>query len=86
MGEGSLPGYGPVSQNPDIDNKHAIAHNKVMILDRSTLITGSFNFTKAAEEKNAENLLVIKGNKPLVDRYIQNIEEHKNHSETYVGK
>jgi phosphatidylserine/phosphatidylglycerophosphate/cardiolipin synthase-like enzyme len=29
--------------------------------------TGSFNFTKAAEEKNAENLLVIKGNKPLLD-------------------
>jgi DNA repair protein RadC len=31
------------------------------------LITGSFNFTRAAEEKNAENLLVIKNNKPLVD-------------------
>src|ERR1035437_9768819 len=59
-----------------IDDKHAIAHNKIMILDRSTLITGSFNFTKAAEEKNAENLLVVKGNKPLVDRYIRNFEEH----------
>lgn len=43
-----------------------------MILDRSTLITGSFNFTKAAEEKNAENLLILKGNKLLVDRYIRN--------------
>ena len=69
-----------------IDDKHAIAHNKIMILDRSTLITGSFNFTKAAEEKNAENLLVIKGNKPLVDRYIRNFEEHKGHSEAYYGK
>jgi phosphatidylserine/phosphatidylglycerophosphate/cardiolipin synthase-like enzyme len=57
-----------------------------MILDRSTLITGSFNFTKAAEEKNAENLLVIKGNKPLVDRYIKNFEGHKGHSEEYQGK
>jgi len=43
-----------------IDSKHAIAHNKIIIIDQSTLITGSFNFTKAAEEKNAENLLVIK--------------------------
>src|SRR6185369_12387340 len=43
-----------------IDSAHAIAHNKIMILDRSTLITGSFNFTKAAEEKNAENLLILK--------------------------
>ncbi|NTV79473.1 MAG: phospholipase D family protein, partial [Clostridiales bacterium] len=33
---------------------------KIIILDRSILITGSFNFTKAAEEKNAENLLGIK--------------------------
>ncbi len=69
-----------------IDDKHAIAHNKIMIIDRSTLITGSFNFTKAAEEKNAENLLVIEGNKPLVDRYIRNFEEHRGHSEGYRGK
>ncbi len=69
-----------------IDDKHAIAHNKIMIVDRSTLITGSFNFTRAAEERNAENLLVIKGNKELVDRYIGNFEEHKGHSEAYQGK
>ncbi len=31
-----------------IDDKHAIAHNKVMIIDNNTVITGSFNFTKAA--------------------------------------
>ena len=36
-----------------IDSSHAIAHNKVIIIDRETVITGSFNFTKAAEEKNA---------------------------------
>jgi phosphatidylserine/phosphatidylglycerophosphate/cardiolipin synthase-like enzyme len=28
-----------------------------MIIDKGTVITGSFNFTKAAGEKNAENLL-----------------------------
>lgn len=64
-----------------IDSKHAIAHNKIIIIDQSTLITGSFNFTKAAEEKNAENLLVIKGNQPLVDKYLKNYEEHREHSE-----
>ncbi|MDD2539507.1 MAG: phospholipase D family protein [Desulfuromonadaceae bacterium] len=66
-----------------IDSKHAIAHNKIIIIDQSTLITGSFNFTKAAEEKNAENLLVIKGNQPLVDKYMRNFEEHKFHSWSY---
>jgi phosphatidylserine/phosphatidylglycerophosphate/cardiolipin synthase-like enzyme len=30
-----------------IDAKHAIAHNKVMIVDNQTIITDSFNFTKA---------------------------------------
>ena len=68
-----------------IDSAHAIAHNKIMMIDRNTLITGSFNFTKAAEEKNAENLLIMKGNKPLVDRYIQNYNEHKAHSAVYMG-
>lgn len=46
-----------------IDAKHAIAHSKVMIIDREVVITGSFNFTKAAEEKNAENVLIIKDNR-----------------------
>lgn len=66
-----------------IDGRHPIAHNKIMIIDKQTLITGSFNFTKAAEEKNAENLLVIKANKKLIDAYLENFKYHKAHSETY---
>jgi len=67
-----------------IDSVHAIAHNKVLLIDRKVLITGSFNFTKAAEEKNAENLLIIKGNEALVGKYLENYSEHKAHSEPYV--
>jgi len=68
-----------------IDAKHAIAHNKVMIIDGETVITGSFNFTKAAEENNAENLLIIH-DKKLAERYIKNWEEHEMHSEVYAGR
>lgn len=68
-----------------IDSKHAIAHNKIIIVDHSTVITGSFNFTKAAEEKNAENLLVIR-DKELADRYRVNWINHYDHSEEYKGK
>ena len=57
-----------------------------MIIDKATLITGSFNFSKAAEESNAKNLLILKGNKHLVDRYIQNFEAHKGRSEGYAGR
>src|SRR5215475_14190405 len=42
-----------------IDAEHAIAHNKVMIIDGKTVLTGSFTFTKAAQTQNAENLLII---------------------------
>src|SRR5438445_94863 len=41
-----------------IDGAHAIAHNKVMVIDGETVITGSFNFTRAAEQQNAEHLLI----------------------------
>jgi phosphatidylserine/phosphatidylglycerophosphate/cardiolipin synthase-like enzyme len=33
-----------------IDPQHAIADNKVMLIDGATLVTGSFNFTRAARE------------------------------------
>jgi nucleoid DNA-binding protein len=44
---------------------------------------GSFNFTKAAEEKNAENLLIIKS-KDLAKIYIENWKNHFDHSEKYL--
>lgn len=69
-----------------IDDSHKIAHNKIIIVDRSTLITGSFNFSKSAEHQNAENLLVLKGNQPLTDRYIQNYSEHREHGVPYEFK
>ena len=55
------------------------------MIDRETVITGSFNFTKAAEEKNAENLLILKS-KDLARVYISNWEEHKEHSEPYEAQ
>jgi len=67
-----------------IDAQHSIAHNKVMIIDGETVITGSFNFTKAAEEKNAENLLIIRDEK-LASIYTKNWQQHANHSEVYIA-
>ncbi len=42
-----------------IDSAHAIAHNKVIIIERQTVIPESFDVSKAAKEKNAENMLII---------------------------
>ncbi len=68
-----------------IDSEHAIAHNQIIIIDRETIITGSFNFTRAAEEKNAENLLIIKS-RELAKVYLNNWQEHKKHSALYQAK
>ena len=34
-------------------------HHKVIIIDDSTVILGSYNFTASADERNDENLLII---------------------------
>ena len=68
-----------------IDGAHAIAHNKVMVIDGLTVITGSFNFTTAAEQRNAENLLVIH-DRALAARYTANWRAHAAHSARYVGR
>ena len=68
-----------------IDSKHAIAHNKILIVDASVVLTGSFNFTKAAESSNAENLLVIRDAK-LAARYLANWQSHEAHAVVYLGR
>ncbi len=68
-----------------IDDKHAIAHNKVIIIDGEVVITGSFNCTKSAEQSNAENLLIIR-DKALAQKYTKNWEAHAQHSEVYEGR
>ena len=67
-----------------IDAQHAIANSKVMVIDSAPVITGAFNFTKAAEEKNAENLLVIKDAPELGQAYEANISTHAAHSHPYT--
>lgn len=53
------------------DHLPGIAHNKVIIVDEKILITGSYNFSKSAYSRNAENVLVV-NNQPLATLYLQN--------------
>ena len=69
-----------------IDDQHAIAHNKIMLIDGRTIITGSFNFTKQAESSNAENLLVIRDRADLFAQYQANFQHHLEHSQPYRGR
>ena len=68
--------------NTLIDDRHAIAHNKIMIIDGQVVITGSYNFTKAAEKSNAENLVIIESGS-VAEKYLNNWQKHRRHSQPY---
>lgn len=70
---------------PQVDTGVASAHNKVMIIDRDAVITGSFNFTDAAQKKNAENVLLIKGHPDVAAAYAKNWEQRLAASRPYYG-
>jgi phosphatidylserine/phosphatidylglycerophosphate/cardiolipin synthase-like enzyme len=70
---------------PQVDTGVASAHNKVMIIDRDSVITGSFNFTEAAQKTNAENVLVIKGHPDVAAAYVKNWERRLAASRPYYG-
>ena len=67
-----------------IDDRHAIAHNKIMIIDDRIVITGSYNFSRAAEKSNAENLVIIES-APIARKYQQNWQKHHQHSKPFVS-
>ncbi|MHB1246274.1 MAG: phospholipase D family nuclease [Sulfuriferula sp.] len=66
-----------------LDGEHRSAHNKIMVIDADTapvVITGSYNFTHAAQYRNAENLLVLRGNPALAQTYAANWQRHREHA------
>ena len=61
------------------DKMPGIAHNKVMIIDKSRVITGSFNFTNTADTRNAENVLLI-ADVDIAAKYLENWLVRQKHS------
>ena len=53
-----------------LDKNRGAMHHKVIVIDRETVITGSYNFSKNAEKRNNENLLIIKGNSEIAAAYL----------------
>ena len=52
-----------------LNGHYAILHDKFMIIDNAKLELGSFNYTKSAELRNAENVIVISGKPDIVRDY-----------------
>lgn len=69
-----------------IDHKYAIMHNKFIVIDGNTIELGSFNYTSAAENKNAENVMVIHNNNDIADKYTHEWNKLWSESEVYKAK
>jgi phosphatidylserine/phosphatidylglycerophosphate/cardiolipin synthase-like enzyme len=81
---GGLPWLGALDRagaRVFLNTSHAASHNKIVIVDggrpAAAVITGSYNFTQAAQSKNAENVVVISGSRRVTDRFVENFEYHR---------
>lgn len=68
--------------------RYAAAHNKIILIDAEgmdpVVVTGSYNFTFSAQARNAENLLILRGNAPLVRAYLDNWQRHRRDAVPYL--
>lgn len=80
-----------------LETRYAAAHNKVIIIDAPiegsaagglvpVVITGSYNYTWSAQARNAENLLLVRGNLALTKKYLDNWQRHRLEAQTWVDE
>ena len=80
-----------------LETRYAAAHNKVIIIDAvgedtaaaglaPVVITGSYNYTWSAQARNAENILLVRGNAALAKRYLDNWRRHRLEAQTWADE
>jgi phosphatidylserine/phosphatidylglycerophosphate/cardiolipin synthase-like enzyme len=88
MRRGQVTGIARAGVPVWLDGAHQSAHNKVMVIDagrpNAQIITGSYNFTRAAQHKNAENVVFISGDDALIRQYVANWQHHQAHAQPLV--
>jgi phosphatidylserine/phosphatidylglycerophosphate/cardiolipin synthase-like enzyme len=57
-----------------LDTNPNTMHHKAILIDGNVVITGSYNFTRSAEERNDENLLII-DDADLYSRYAEQFDQ-----------
>jgi phosphatidylserine/phosphatidylglycerophosphate/cardiolipin synthase-like enzyme len=71
-----------------LETRYAAAHNKILLIDaegdRPVVITGSYNFSFSAQARNAENLLILRGNRALARDYLSNWRRHRDEALPYA--
>lgn len=63
-----------------LEVRYVNAHNKILLVDAEhphpRLLTGSYNFTWSAQARNAENVVVIRDDTAIAQRYLNNWQRH----------
>jgi len=71
-----------------LEVRYQSAHNKIVLIDpeeaHPVVVTGSYNFTFSAQARNAENLLILRGNPPLAQAYLVNWRRHRGDAVAYA--
>ncbi len=71
-----------------LETRYAAAHNKILLIDpreaTNAVITGSYNFTYSAQARNAENLLILRGNPRLARAYLDNWLRHRSEAQVFL--
>lgn len=65
-----------------VDTAHPVSHNKAIIIDGKTVITGSYSYTKAGQEKNAGNVIVFT-DPAFAAKFVTNWRQHAEHTEPF---
>lgn len=73
LAEAGIPVY--------IEMRYAAAHNKIILVDpegsAAAVVTGSYNFTYSAQARNAENVVILRGNPSVARAYFDNWKRHR---------
>ncbi len=71
-----------------LESRYASAHNKILLIDAEgdapVVITGSYNFSFSAQARNAENVLILRGNRALAHAYLANWRRHHDEAAPYA--
>jgi phosphatidylserine/phosphatidylglycerophosphate/cardiolipin synthase-like enzyme len=64
-----------------LEVRYVAAHNKIILADAAepggAVVTGSYNFTYSARMRNAENVLILRGNPVAQRAYLDNWTRHR---------
>ena len=64
-----------------VNDRYSIFHHKFMVIDNRHVETGSFNYSAAAVDRNAENVLLLMNVPELAERYAREWQRLWNESE-----